>query len=176
MSPALNDTYQIRPALVSDAHQLAELFSVAYRNSSHECKSAEYVQQCLSKSNCSWLVAVCGTHQVVACTAYQHHLWNASMELGWTITHPDYRNGGLSTQLVGAGVHHLSRRGDIAFGFGFSRSLTMYRLVSERVAPPFICTGHDGGLNIANGLREYHLATVASFAQVSVMSFRETVR
>jgi hypothetical protein len=40
----------------------------------------------------------------------------------------------------------------------------MYRLVSERVAPPFICIGHDGGLNIANGSREYHLATVANLA------------
>src|SRR3954451_24059413 len=117
MSCAVNDTH-IRPALLSDAHQLAGLFSAAYRDSSHECKSAEYVRECLRKSNGCWLVAVSSTDQVLACTAYQHHAWNASVELGWTITHPDYRNGGLSTQLIGAGMQQLSRRRDIAFGFG----------------------------------------------------------
>jgi hypothetical protein len=90
------------------------------------------------------------------------------MEFGWTITHPGYRNGGLSTQLVGAAMEQLRRRRDIDLGFGFPRSLTMYRLISERVAPPSICTGHDGGLNIANGLREYHLATVTNLASAFI--------
>ena len=161
MKPGIQESFRIRPASVSDAEQLAGLFSTVYQDSSHECKNAGHVRQSLHRPDRSWFVAVRGT-QVAGCTAYQSHVWNASWEMGWTITHPEYRNAELCTQLLRTALDHLRRQRDFGLAFGFPRSLSMYRLVSESIAPPFIHTGHDGGLNTAGGLREYHLATVST--------------
>jgi GNAT superfamily N-acetyltransferase len=161
MKPAIDEEFRIRAGTISDADQIAWLFSEAYQDSSHECKDASHVRKSLQSPGRSWFVAIHGS-QLVGCTASQRHRWNASWEMGWTVTHPGYRSAGLGTHLVRAALDCLSRRPDFDLAFGFPRSLSMYRLVSERLMPSFVCTGHDGGLNIAGGLREYHLATVGN--------------
>ena len=137
---------------MSDADHLVGLFSTVYQDSSHECKGPTHVRESLHNPDRSWFVAV-HRSQLAGCTASQRHAWNASWEMGWTVIHPEYRGAGLGTQLVRTALDRLSRRRDFELTFGFPRSLSMYRLVSERLTPSFICTGHDGGLNIASGLR-----------------------
>src|SRR5262249_56513209 len=38
---------------------------------------------------------------------------------------------------------------------------TMLELTTSGFASPPIAVGHDGGINVANGTREYHLITIA---------------
>jgi hypothetical protein len=86
-----------------------------------------------------------------------YHAWNQSWEITRGVTHPGFRGAGLATALAQHCIADAcaSPLGDIVFGY--PRIYTMQRILSEAVKPGMFPTGHDGAINIANGVREYHL-------------------
>ena len=150
------DQYTIRLAEPDEASQIANLFREVYGNSSHPCQDAAVISQSIASKQDVWFVALAGK-TVVSCTAGVWHSWNRLYEASRSVTHPAHQHRGLGGRLLKRCFAHLYEQNDCDLIFSVFRSSAMYRLVSESVEYPFVLTGHDGGMNIANGLREYHL-------------------
>lgn len=147
---------QVRGATERDAGTISQLFRTVYGESSHPCKDAEFVRATFKTGNDLWFVGISGG-RIVACTAQVRQPWNGTFEGCRSVTLPECRGSGLGSILYSHGLELASQRQDFAFGFGYPRTLAMFRLQSRSSALPFVILGHDGAMNIANGKREYHL-------------------
>jgi GNAT superfamily N-acetyltransferase len=161
MSHQGTNPYTIRAAAPADAPQLAALFQEAYLDSSHPCQDLAFVSQSLGGNRDFWLVALEGG-AIVSCMAGVWHGWNRTYETCRSVTHPRHRTHGLGRRLYELCLAHLYDQGDCALTFGLPRTRAMYRLISEGLGSPFVLAGHDGGMNVANGRREYHLIGVTT--------------
>lgn len=150
----------VRRADRSDAHAIAELFQQTYENSSHECKEVEYVRQTLVGDDHMWMVCE-DQDEIVSVTCCRRIRWNRSYETCYSITRREYRGQGLAKRLFLTGLDLASRRRDCDIVVGYPRNQTMLELTTSGFASPPIAVGHDGGINVANGTREYHLITIA---------------
>jgi hypothetical protein len=155
MRTEATEQYTIRLAEPGDAPQIAHLFREAYGHSSHPCQDATVISQSIAGKKDVWFVAL-ESKTVVSCTAGVWHSWNRLYEASRSVTHPAYQHRGLGGCLLKRCFAHLYEKNDCDLILAVFRSSAMYRLVSESVERPFVLTGHDGGMNIANGLREYH--------------------
>lgn len=151
----------IRRARHQDAASIATLFACAYEASSHPCKSADFVATTLHGRADVWYVSELGD-RITGCMGMLPHRWNRVWEVGRAVTHPDFRGGGIATELAQRALDDAWWAGECDLVVGFPRSRTMYRL-AQVLTPPFRAVGHDGGINVAGGRREYHLVAV-SFA------------
>jgi N-acetylglutamate synthase-like GNAT family acetyltransferase len=153
--------HTLRRAQPADAPQIAALFHLAYEASSHPCKSEDFVRTSLQPERTDvWFVSE-SEGRISGCACMLQHRWNRSWEIARGVTHPDFRRGGIATEL-------LQRLVDEAWGSGrcdlivaFPRSWIMTRTLAESVRPGFTVVGHDGGINIAGGQREYHLLALS---------------
>ena len=146
--------YTIRSGNLEDVPQIVSLFNHVYGQSSHPCCHQDYVRTSLQRD--MWCVALAGK-EIVACTAGMWHDWNRLYERGRSVTHPEFRAHGLGRQVMDAIQEAMWAQPHCDLAIGFSRNDAMTRLVLKETNPPFIIIGHDGGMNIANGVREYHL-------------------
>ena len=151
--------YNLKEANQNDAKEISYLFQLVYGNSSHECKDPEYVKSSILKNQATWFI-VKDQQKIVACTALVMHLWNSTYETCWSITHPDYRKHGFGKILYKKSLEQAFQHLDSPFVIGFPRTHSMLQLISKGINYPIEIMGHDGGLNIANGIREYHLITL----------------
>jgi hypothetical protein len=149
-----------RRAEREDASGLAGLFQTVYSDSSHPCKNVNFVTTALEKGDI-WHVATAGS-RLAACQGIVQHGWNQSWESSRGVTHPDFQGSGLATRLAQRCLDDAcaSPFGDILFAY--PRNGSMNRILLEQVTPNMTPTGHDGGINIANGVREYHLFCIAA--------------
>jgi GNAT superfamily N-acetyltransferase len=156
--------HTLRAARPHDAAQIANLFQLVYAESSHPCKSLEFVAHTLRRRRADvWHVsALCD--RITACMGTLPHRWNRSWEIVRGVTHPEFRGSGLATELAQRAIDDAWASDDCDLVVVFPRSRTIYRILAEMVTPGFTLTGHDGGLNIAGGRREYHLVAL-SFAR-----------
>jgi hypothetical protein len=154
-------TYEIRPARPADAKQIAALFRLVHASALHPCKSPDFVAESLQGGRREvWQVSEsCG--RVTGCMAMLRHRWNRSWELVPGVTDPDFCGTGIATGLAQRLVDSAWASGDCDVVIGFPRSRTMYHLLGERITPPFCVVGHDGGINVAGGRREYHLVAMS---------------
>ncbi|MFN0121305.1 MAG: GNAT family N-acetyltransferase [Blastocatellia bacterium] len=150
----------IRHATPRDAQPLAALFRHAYGDTSHPCKDPAYLRRYLADARNILLVAT-EQGQLIASMGMTFHPWNCAYEWGLGVTSPAHRRAGLAETLmrqVFARAYTL-QAGEIVFGY--PRVRRIYDIGQTCVDPPQIATGHDGGANIANGQREYHLMIFA---------------
>ena len=156
-----NRNHEIRRARAEDAGQIAALFQLVYEASSHPCKREEFVAQTLDRGRPDvWHVSECGS-RITGCMGMLPHRWNRSWELVRGVTHPDFRGGGLATELAQRLVDEAWASDECDLVVSFPRSLTVCRILSDGVQPEFRIVGHDGGINIAGARREYHLVAIA---------------
>jgi hypothetical protein len=153
--------FVLRGAVPTEADQIASLFRMAYRESSHPCKETHYIESTFQTGCDSWYVAV-KDDQVLGCTASRLQQWNGAYEMCRSITLPEYRGYGLGTRLYAKSLEESCRRQDCDLTVGFPRTYAMYRLMTKDIRPAFVLVGHDGAMNIANGHREYHLLGLTS--------------
>jgi len=153
--------HEMRLARPADAKQIAALFRLVYASSSHPCKNPDFVAETLQDGRRDvWMVSEqCG--RVTACMGMLPHRWNRSWEIVRGVTHPEFRGGGVGTELAQRVIDVAWASGECDVVIGFPRSRTIYRILSENVAPPLRVVGHDGGINIADGRREYHLVALS---------------
>ena len=144
----------IRSATVEDAHEIACLFRVAYGESSHPCKNAQHVFDSICSGAASWRVAVDQGH-VVACAALLLYHWNRCWELGRGVTLPEYRGEGLAPKILQECAQAACASSSCDLMLGFPRNRTMLNIL-RNIQPSLVPVGHDGGINLANGAREYH--------------------
>jgi GNAT superfamily N-acetyltransferase len=157
-TPAL---WQPRRARPEDAGQIAALFRVVYAQSSHPCNNEEFVRRTLRRKYTDlWLVSE-SEGRIMGCMGMLVNRWNRTWEIVRGATHPEYRGAGIGTLLAQRAIDHACASANCDFLVGFPRNRTMYRILSEVVTPGMRATGHDGGINIACGRREYHLAAFA---------------
>jgi hypothetical protein len=150
----------IRYGREEDAEQLAQLFALTYQVSSHPCQDPQYVRASLQDPDDTWFVYMEGG-KILACLGHKYYAWNHAYEIVRGITHPAYQSLGLATVLAQQSCDDACQRADGDLLFGFPRNRSMARILSHLVEPPLLPTGHDGGMNIANGVREYHLVSLA---------------
>lgn len=151
----------IRRAREDDAADIATLFRLVYESSSHPCKRDAFVTETLRRPAVNvWFVAE-HDGRLVGCMGMLRHAWNRSWELVRGVTHPDFRSGGLATTLAQRLTDEAWASWDCDLVIGFPRSRTILRIISETVKPPLVVVGHDGGINIAGGRREYHLVAMS---------------
>lgn len=150
----------IRRARAGDAGQLAVLFQLAYGESSHPCLDAEHVRRFVSDERNIYFVDVCDG-AVVAGMGITEHRWHNACEWAHGITHPSYRRAGLAEAMMQKACAALRarRQGDLLYGY--PRVRRIYEICSKHIEPSSIAVGHDGGMNVANGAREYHLVIFA---------------
>lgn len=150
----------IRRAQAADAELLAALFQLAYGESSHPCQDAEYVRRYVTNERNIYFVDVCDG-AVVAGMGITDHRWHDGCEWGLGITHPSHRCAGLAEALMQKACATLCarRQGDVLYGY--PRVRRIYEIGLKHIKPSSIAVGHDGGINVANGLREYHLLIFA---------------
>ncbi len=151
----------LREATVSDSTQIAALFRQAYRESSHPCKETSFVEATFATGHDTWFVASVGS-RVVACTASVGQTWNGAYDCCRSVTLPEFRGGGLGTRLYTKCLEETCARRDCALTISNPRTWAMYRLMSKDVRPATVLVGHDGAMNVANGLREFHLIGMTS--------------
>ena len=151
----------IRSATTEDAFLIASLFQVTYGTSSHPCKEAAYVRDGICAGATAWRVAI-DQNRLVACVTLIVNAWNYSWELARAITLPEYRGEGLGSALMQQSVDEACASSSCDVIVGFPRSRTMLHIVSEGLRPPLLPVGHDGAINVANSVREYHAVTFAS--------------
>lgn len=144
----------IRNATPEDSLSIARLFQLAYGQSSHPCKDAQHVREGIGSGSTAWRVAV-DQDRVVACVTLIVNVWNHSLELARAVTLPEYRGGGLGTELMQCSVDEACTSSSCDVIVGFPRSRTMLHIVSG-LKPSMLPVGHDGAINVANGTREYH--------------------
>lgn len=147
----------IRNATPEDSPSIAHLFQLAYGQSSHPCKAPQHVHEGICSGSTAWRVAV-DQDRVVACVTLLVNVWNHSWELARAVTLPEYRGGGLGTELMQCSVDEACTSSSCDVIVGFPRSRTMLHIVSG-LKPSMLPVGHDGAINVANGTREYHAIT-----------------
>lgn len=158
MTRETTTTVSARGAGPADAGGLADLFHEAYKHSSHPCKNPAFILEGFQKGDI-WSIGET-EGRVIACQALVRRTWNNSWEVGRGVTRPEFRGAGLATTLTQSCLDcaEQSPLGDLIYGF--PRSSTMHFIISERTKPAMLPAGHDGGINIANDVREYHLVSL----------------
>ena len=151
--------HEIRYGRAEDAEQLAQSFTLAYHVSSHPCQDPRYVRASLQDPDDTWFVYVEGG-KILACLGHRYDAWHHAYEIVRGITHPAYQGLGLATILAKQSCNDACQRADGDLLFGFPRNRSMARILAHLVEPPLLPTGHDGGMNIAHGVREYHLVSL----------------
>jgi GNAT superfamily N-acetyltransferase len=161
MTGAAQPAHDVRAARIDDAPQIAALFRLVYESSSHPCKTEEFVVETLQQPETNiWFVSE-HEGQVSGCMGMLHHPWNRSWEIVRGLTHPEFRGGGLATVLAQHALDAAWASKGCDLIVGFPRNRTMMRILSDLVRPGLNVVGHDGGINIAGGRREYHLVGVS---------------
>lgn len=154
------DAVRVRPAKAADAEAIALLFQEAYGLSSHVCQKAENVRDSMKRGDL-WFVAFVG-ETLGACTALLRIPWLDAYEWGRAVTRASLRQSGVGSTLhdeVGALITSVC---DTALILGHPRNVPCLTLVTRAIAPsPSAVVGTDGGLNVANGVREHHLVWMA---------------
>jgi hypothetical protein len=151
----------IRRARPEDAAAIASLFRLVYAHSSHPCQEDAFVASTLGSPEVNaWHVADLDG-RLIGCMGLLRHAWNRSWELVRGLIHPDFRGGGLARRLTQHAVDGGWNSGECDLIVGFPRNHAMAHIMSEGLQPPFRVVGHDGGINIAGGRREYHLVAVS---------------
>ena len=145
---------EIRPAGVGDVEGLAGLFSAAYADSSHPCQDPSFVRSTIASPSFPWRVAAAGA-RIVAWSAVVEHAWNRTWEIGRGVTHPDYRNEGTGASLCQQCVSAACPAPTCDLGHGYPRNAIIAKIAAQ-ARPSLRFTGHDGGISVANGTREYH--------------------
>ncbi len=146
--------YIIRAGVPDDVPQIVSLFNEVYGDSSHPCRRPDFVLASVQQD--IWRVALAGK-KIVACTAGMWHGWNQIYERGRSVTHPEFRAHGLGREVLDAVLEAMWAHPQCDLVVGYPRSDIMTRLLFKETTPPFIIVGHDGGMNVADGVREYHL-------------------
>ena len=149
--------FTIRNAAPEDSASIAHLFQLAYGQSSHPCKETQHVREGICSGSTGWRVAV-DHDSVVACVTLLVNVWNHSWELARAVTLPEYRGGGLGTELMQCSVDEACASSSCDVISAFPRSGTTLHIVSG-LKPSMLPVGHDGAINVANGTREYHAIT-----------------
>jgi hypothetical protein len=160
MTPTLTQDYVIRDAQVQDAEQLASFFRMAYGDSSHECKDPEHVRMTIERGTTSWFVAAQGD-RILGCGAAVPHPWNRTWEPCRFFTLPDCRSRCLGIRLYRTAVEAAWRHPSCDLVFGSPRSYGVYLMARQSLDTPTVMVGHDGGMHVANGQREYHALVVS---------------
>ena len=144
----------IRSGAAEDAASIAMLFQQVYGSSSHPCKDGRAVEDGILSGSTLWQLAT-AEEQVIACVASMPSRWNRSWELGRGVVLPEYRDAGLGSELLWHSLQRArhSRSCDVLIGFPRNRSMVN---MLRRLDPSFVVIGHDGGINVANNVREYH--------------------
>jgi len=149
----------VRRATAADAIEIAALFQLEYRDSSHPFQTVDDVSAFLSDSRNFEIVAELDD-RIVSSMAMAYCAWNDSYELGRAITHFDYRRHGLAGAVMQPVVDWVrtARLGQVFFGFPRARRIVD---LCAALAPAMVVVGHDGGRNVADGTRETHLIVYA---------------
>jgi hypothetical protein len=144
----------VRPAELADVGHIAGLFRLAYQQTSHPCANPQNIATALARGE-KWLV--CEKQEgLVSCTALIPHHWNATYEAGRSVTHDSCQGQGVGRRIYRDSLQLAMDLGEQDFVFGWPRSAVMCRMMCLKTSPPTHLFGHDGGANIANGIREIH--------------------
>ena len=149
---------RVRAASALDVDGLVALFRAVYGDTSHPCKERAFVESTIRSAGFIWRV-VSARERIVACSAAVEHAWNRTWEVGRGVTDPEYRSEGIGTELCGQCVAAACEMPGCDLVHGYPRNATVVRMAA-RSNPPLRIVGHDGGINIANGVREYHGAII----------------
>ncbi|MBL8206841.1 MAG: GNAT family N-acetyltransferase [Blastocatellia bacterium] len=160
-----NNSQTTRPARVQDAEQLASLFQRAYGESSHPCQDAEYLRRFIADQRNIYLVEVC-EDGVVAGMGVTYHQWHDACEWSHGVTYPEHRRTGIAERLTRQAHAACCARQQGDLFLGLPRGQRTFKIGTEVVNPRMVMTGHDGGMNVANGTREIHVTLVARLPQV----------
>jgi GNAT superfamily N-acetyltransferase len=156
----LAELLNLRKARVDDATQMSELFRITYGESSHPCKDPRHIRDTIQNGSCVWRLAA-DASRVVACSSLIINDWNRSWELGRGVTLPEYRGEGIATTLQQQALDEACASPRCELMLGVPRNRTMLKIARD-LRPAFHPVGHDGAINIANAVREYHTIAFAA--------------
>lgn len=151
----LND-FTLRPASTGDAERLAELFTIAYGQTTHPCQSPDYIHKAMLSGQQRWFVVESG-NLLAGCSCIARRPWNRSWEVCHGVVHPDARRTGVISSLVKASLEDHSPE-TMELGFYITRNMASHSVMKK--IRPALLVGHDGGPDKVDGIREYHLTAL----------------
>jgi hypothetical protein len=152
---------EIRPAVPGDVAAIARLFQETYPNSSHPCTDEAILAGLLASRRMQMLVAV-REGRVIGSTAANLSPVPGIMEIGSLLVERDHQKLGLSIQLHYRIVDHILRDPQCDLVVAFIRGPSIYRLGNQHPTLSLKAWGHDGGMNIAQEIREHHVVAIAA--------------
>jgi len=152
---------EIRPARIEDSKDIADLFNIAYNNSYPiaECTDVNKIEDIIRSKRDIWYVALHDS-KVIAGTVGMPNKWNRTYETCRSVTHPDYRGGGIGKIIYKESLNTCYDQEDCDLTFGFPRTFNMYMLMHRNLDNPLLLVGYDGGMHIVEGRREAHLVGI----------------
>ena len=146
---------EVRPATLDDATAIAELFKAVYGLSTHPCSDPEQVTALLSTSNAKMVLAE-RQGQIIGCVAATRMPVPGVFSPCYLAVHKNFRRLGYSKKIYVEVVRSALAQQDCDVLLQLPRSIATYRLVKTTMNAPVHFVGHDGGMNVAHGVREYH--------------------
>lgn len=142
-------------AEVGDAPAIAALFRVAYARTLHPCGDPAFVRASLAAGD-PWFVHRQGS-AVVSCFSAGLLPWTGVRELRFLAVHPDARIQGIAAQLTGALTRWVVADGSCDLVRACTRTRTSTKIAAALPFHDLAVTGHDGGVEFAEGRHEVHL-------------------
>ena len=149
----IDEAFLVRPAGRADIPGIAALFRLVYRQTSHPCANPDDLAVGFARGE-KWLVCESGG-TLTACTGLVPHPWNATYECGRSVTHPAHQQQRLGGLLWRDSIRWAAELGEHDLLFATPRSAATCRMCGS-ASPPLVLFGHEGGANVANGIREVH--------------------
>jgi hypothetical protein len=144
---------ELRHATIEDSIGLSALSCRTEGLIAQPCQNPSSIRNAIASKHQIWIVADDGS-AIVACLGIARHKWNLSWEIACVKVDPRFHRSGLRSRLIRAGLRCL-RPHPSELGFSVTCMPIAYRALCRTVDS--VLVGHDGGSNVIDGVREYHM-------------------
>lgn len=146
----------LRPGRTEDVNSLAELFRITYGQTTHPCRNPIYIYNAMISGLQEWFVVEIDS-LIVGCSCIARRPWNQSWEVCYGVVHPDTRRAGVISSLVRFSLENHCPE-PIELGFYITRNIASHSVMKKIRAA--VLVGGDGGPDMVDGIREYHLTAI----------------
>lgn len=146
----------LRPGRAEDADDVAELFRATYGKTTHPCKNPSFIREGIDRKQQLWFV-VDDNSVIRGCICTALHSWNRSWEVCFGIVQPQFRNSGVASRLAHMCLETVCP-GSLELGYYTPRLPSVHHIMTKE--KDAVLVGHDGGPNMADGSREYHMLAI----------------
>lgn len=139
----------------SDAEAISALFDESYVSALHPAREPAFVRASIGAGDPWFIHREAGA--IVGCLSAGRLAWSGVRELRFMAVDPSVRTRGIGVSLYHAAIHEALAQDDCELLFARTRQRVTTSFGEDPSILPMTVTGHDGGVEFANGSHEIHL-------------------